>query len=484
MPDLGSGAERRGGSSPSIRTISINMNVTFDKKDELNASISVSIEPNDFTASYEKKLKDYGKKANIPGFRAGQAPKGVIEKMVGQSILLEEVNGLASKGLFDYIEENKLHVLGQPVMSEDTKIDELSKTASYTFSFDIGLAPEFELNISSADSYPFYTVNVTDEMVNDELNRLRKQMGVLTDVEEVGENDMVYVQLNELLDSGEVLEGGVNAPSVPLAINTIKDEVLNAQIRGLKKGETIKVNIFTLFNHDEMEMSHALGVQKQGVPDLGKEFNLTLNEIKRTTESEMNQEFFDKIYGKDQITTEEELRTKLSAEIKGYFDQQANHLLEHELFDSLVAKHNISLPDATLKRWLIDRHADKFNADNIEEGYIPEANYLRNHLLEEKILVSNDLKIDEEEIRNAAKAYTMQMFGGYNMGNLSDDILNSIIEPQMQKEEFRSRMINVAARNKVNDYLLNTITKDIKEVSVEEFNAIIAEHNGKHHHNH
>ena len=185
------------------------MNVTFEKKDELNGTISVSIEPNDFTASYEKKLKDYGKKANIPGFRAGQAPKGVIEKMVGQSILLEEVNGLASKGLFDYIEEHKLHVLGQPVMSEDTKIDELSKTASYTFSFDIGLAPEFELNISSADSYPFYSVSVTDEMVNDELARLRKQMGVLTDVEEVGENDMVYVALNELNENGEVLEGGV-----------------------------------------------------------------------------------------------------------------------------------------------------------------------------------------------------------------------------------------------------------------------------------
>ena len=276
----------------------------------------------------------------------------------------------------------------------------------------------------------------------------------------------------------------MNAASVPLAVNTIKDEALNALVRGLKKGDSTKVNIFTLFNHDEMEMSHALGVQKQGVPDLSKEFNLTLNEIKRTTESEMNQEFFDKVYGKDVVTSEEQLRSKLSEEIKGYFEQQANHLLEHELFDSLVAKHNISLPDATLKRWLLDRHADKFNADNIDEAYLPEAAYLRNHLLEEKILVSNDLKIDEQEIRNAAKAYTMQMFGGYNMGNLSDDILNSIIEPQLQKEDFRSRMINVAARNKVNDYLLNTITKDVKEVSVEEFNAIIAEHNSKHHHNH
>ncbi len=460
------------------------MNVTFEKKDDLNGTISVQISTGDYLANYDKRLRDYSKKANIPGFRAGHAPKGMIEKMVGNNLLLEEINTLASKGLFDYIEENKLNVLGQPVMNDDTKIDELNKTADYTFSFDIGLSPEIELNISAADTFTKYTVEVTPAMIDDELDRMTKRFGNLVEVEVAGENDMIYAGLTELLESGEVLDGGVNADSVPVAINTIKNEDIKAQILAAKKGDTFTVNIFGLFNNDESEMSHALGVQKQTIGDLSPNFRVELKEIKHTEKAELNQELFDKLYGENAISSEEELREKLKAEILGYFDQQAQHLLEHELFDHLVEKHNIVLPDAFLKRWLIDRHADKFNESNIEEGYIPEANYLKNHILEEKILLTAGIKIDDSDIRNAAFDYTKNMFGAYGNQGLSDELLLSIVEPQLKKEDFRSRMINVAARTKVNEYILNTVTIETKAVPTEEFNQIISQHNGKHHHSH
>jgi len=460
------------------------MNVTFEKKDDLNGTISVKISTEDYLANYDKRLRDYSKKANIPGFRAGHAPKSMIEKMVGNNLLLEEINTLASKGLFDYIEENKLNVLGQPVMNDDTKIDELTKTAEYTFSFDIGLSPEIALNISAADTFTKYTVEVTPEMIGDEVERMTKRFGNLVDVDVVGENDMVYVGLTELLESGEALEGGVDAESVPVAVNTITNEEIKAKVLAAKKGDTFTVNIFGLFNNDEGEMSHALGVQKQTIGDLSPDFKLELKEIKHTEKAELNQELFDKLYGENTITSEEELREKLKAEILGYFDQQAQHLLEHELFDHLVAKHNITLPDAFLKRWLIDRHADKFNQDNIEEGYIPEANYLKNHILEEKILLSAGIKIDEADIRDAAFAYTKNMFGAYGNQGISDEVMMSIVEPQLKKEDFRSRMINVAARTKVNEYILNTVTIETKAVPTEEFNQIISQHNNKHHHSH
>jgi trigger factor len=460
------------------------MNVTFEKKDDLNGTISVKISTEDYLANYDKRLRDYSKKANIPGFRAGHAPKSMIEKMVGNNLLLEEINTLASKGLFDYIEENKLNVLGQPVMNDDTKIDELTKTAEYTFSFDIGLSPEIALNISAADTFTKYTVEVTPEMIGDEVERMTKRFGNLVDVDVVGENDMVYVGLTELLESGEALEGGVDAESVPVAVNTITNEEIKAKVLAAKKGDTFTVNIFGLFNNDEGEMSHALGVQKQTIGDLSPDFKLELKEIKHTEKAELNQELFDKLYGENTITSEEELREKLKAEILGYFDQQAQHLLEHELFYHLVAKHNITLPDAFLKRWLIDRHADKFNQDNIEEGYIPEANYLKNHILEEKILLSAGIKIDEADIRDAAFAYTKNMFGAYGNQGISDEVMMSIVEPQLKKEDFRSRMINVAARTKVNEYILNTVTIETKAVPTEEFNQIISQHNNKHHHSH
>jgi trigger factor len=231
-------------------------------------------------------------------------------------------------------------------------------------------------------------------------------------------------------------------------------------------------------------MSHALGVQKQTIGDLSPDFKLELKEIKHTEKAELNQELFDKLYGENTITSEEELREKLKAEILGYFDQQAQHLLEHELFDHLVDKHNITLPDAFLKRWLIDRHADKFNQDNIEEGYVPEANYLKNHILEEKILLSAGIKIDEADIKDAAFAYTKNMFGAYGNQGISDEVMMSIVEPQLKKEDFRSRMINVAARTKVNEYILNTVTIETKAVPTDEFNQIISQHNNKHHHSH
>jgi trigger factor len=457
------------------------MNVTFEKKDALNGTISVNITMEDYLPTYEKKLKDYGKKANIPGFRAGHAPKGMIEKMVGNSLLLEEINGLASKGLFDYIDEHKMNILGQPVLTEDTKIDELNKSANYTFKFDLGLTPQIELNISNADTYVKYKAVVPDSMVDEEIARMKKSTGSLTDVEEVGADDMVYVALTELNDSDEPFEGGVHADAVPVAINTIKVDELKNELIGKSKGTELTVNVFALFNSDESEMGHALGIQKQTVADLNPTFKLVINEIKRTGESEINQEFFDKIYGAGVVSSMEELQVKIKEELGGYFNQQAQHLLEHELFDSLVAKHNIELPDDFLKRWLMERHADKFTPENLEEAYKPEANYLKNHILEEKIMVTNNIKVDDEDIKAAAIAYTKQMFGAYGNQGLSDDILMSIVEPQLQKEDFRSRMINMAVREKVNTWLLDTITIETKEVSMDEFNKIMETHNHKHH---
>jgi len=458
------------------------MNVTFEKKDALNGTISVGISTEDYLPSYEKKLKDYGKKANIPGFRAGHAPKGMIEKMVGNSLLLEEINALASKGLFDYIEENKLAILGQPILTEDTKIDALTKDANYTFNFDLGLSPEIELNISKADVYTKYAPVTSDEMIAEEIERMKKRFANLVDADVSEVNDMIYVTLSELGENGEILEGGVHAENVPVAINSIKLDELKNSLVGLTKGTFVDLNVFALFNNDEVEMSHALGIQKQTVSDLNTTFKLTVSEIKRTGSSEMNQEFFDKIYGPGVVSSEDELKEKIREELNAYFNQQAQHLLEHELFDSLVAKHNISLPDDFLKRWLMERHADKFTADNLEEAYKPEANYLKNHILEEKILTSNDLKVNDEDIKQAAINHTKQMFGAYGGAQgLSDEILMSIVEPQLQKEDFRSRMINVAVRLKVNEWLLNTITIENKEISADEFTKVMQAHNQQHH---
>lgn len=458
------------------------MNVTFDKKDALNGTISVQIESTDYMLTYDKKLKDYRKKANIPGFRPGTAPMGMIEKQVGNSILLDEINTAASKGLYDYINGEKINLLGEPVLNQETIINKLEKGLNYTFKFDIGMAPEFDLNIGKGDVFTKYGVSVDEAEVNEEIERMRKRFGKLEEVTIAEQdNDMVYLNLVELTDDKTALEGGVKADNVPMLLSTVKNAEAKALLTGISKGATSTVNIFTLFDNDEQEMSHALGVAKVGIADLNQNFSFEVVDIKRNVEGDINQELFDSAYGPGNITSLEALKEKVAEDIKGFYTSQADHLLEHNMMDTLVAKHNVTLPDEFLKRWLMDRYADKFNAENVEEAYKPEANYLKNHLVEEKIMKAADIKIEEADIRAAAVEYTKQMFGGYAMSGLNEDLINQLIEPSLKKEDYRSRMINSAVKIKVNAAVKDMITVEEKLVSKDEFMKIVEEHNAAHH---
>jgi len=460
------------------------MNVTIEKKDDLNATISVDIASSDYLPEVEKQLKEYQHKANIPGFRPGKAPKSMIEKMYGNTMLLEAINSAASKGLFDFIDGNKLNILGQPVLNDESKIDELAKDKNYVFKFDIGLSPDVKLDISADDKFVKYSVLIDDKMVDDEIDRLKKRFGTLTDVETASDNDMVYCSFDELDGSGNVLEGGAHADSAPVLTSTLKNDAIKKMFIGIAKDAELTVNIFELFDNDENEISHVLGVQKVGVKDLGPDFKLHVKEIKRNDEAELNQELFDKVYGPGTVNNIDELKVKIKEELSGYFQTQAEHLFEHGLIDTLVAKQHIPLPDSFLKKWLIDRHADKFNPENVDHNYEHEAEYLRNHLFEEKILADNGVKIEENDIREAAINYTKSMFGAYGTSGLNDELLNSIIEPSLKKEDYRSKMINLAVSNKVRNIAKSLVSVEMKELTADEFTAIISEHNSKHHHNH
>jgi trigger factor len=228
-------------------------------------------------------------------------------------------------------------------------------------------------------------------------------------------------------------------------------------------------------------MSHALGINKLTINDISKNFRVEVKEIKRNTPAEVNQELFDKVYGEGNVTSLEAFRDRIKQEVAGYYNSQTNHLFEHELLDRLVAAQQIQLPDEFLKKWLIDRHPDKFTAENVDENYGSEAKYLRNHLFEEKVLSENNTKIEEEDIRQAAISYTKSMFGSYGMGSLTDDMLAGIIEPSLKKEDYRSRMINLAVSQKVRDLIKDKVKVEEKTIDHETFVKVITEHNQKHH---
>jgi len=458
------------------------MNVTFDKKDALNGTISVSISSTDYMPDLEKKIKEYQKRANVPGFRSGMVPRGMIEKMYGTTLLLEAVNTTASRGLFDYIDEQKLNLLGQPVLTEDTKIDELTKGADYTFKFDVGLAPEFTLNVSDKDVFTKYKVVVSEKEIDEEIDRLQRRSGQLIEVETGTENDIVYTSMAELDEEGNVIEGGVYSDSTPVLIQSVKNEAIKNEFLGSTKGKSFDVNVFDLFDNNQTEISHAIGINKLTVADINKNFRVTVKEIKRNEKAELNQDLFDQAYGAGVVNSVEELREKIKAELETYFSGQADHLLEHEMLDSLVAKQNIELPDEFLKRWLIDRHADKFTPENVDDNYAAEAKYLRNHIFEEKVLTEAGVKVEEADIKQAAINYTKSMFGAYGTSGLNDEMLERIIEPSMQKEDYRSRMINLAVSQKVREVIKSKVSIKEQEIDSEEFFKVVAKHNEEHHH--
>jgi trigger factor len=430
----------------------------------------------------EKKIKEYQKRANVPGFRSGMVPRGMIEKMYGTTLLLEAVNTTASRSLFDYIDEQKLNILGQPVLTEDTKIDELTKGADYTFKFDVGLAPEFTLNVSDKDVFTKYKVAVSEKEIDEEIDRLQRRSGQLIEVETGTENDIVYTSMAELDEEGNVIEGGVYSDSTPVLIQSVKNEAIKNEFLGSTKGKSFDVNVFDLFDNNQTEISHALGINKLTVADINKNFRVTVKEIKRNEKAELNQDLFDQAYGPGVVNSLEELREKIKAELETYFSGQADHLLEHEMLDSLVAKQNIELPDAFLKRWLIDRHADKFTTENVDDSYAAEAKYLRNHIFEEKVLTEAGVKVEEADIKQAAINYTKSMFGAYGTSGLNDEMLERIIEPSMQKEDYRSRMINLAVSQKVRDVIKSKVSIKEQEIDSEEFFKVVAKHNEEHHH--
>jgi trigger factor len=457
------------------------MNVTFEKKDELNGTITVNISGNDYAPEVDKKLKQYQKQSNIPGFRPGMAPKSMIEKMYGNSLLLEAINTTASDKLFQYIEDNKLNILGQPVLTDDTKIDELVKGSDYTFKFEVGLAPQFAINYDAAGTFTKYNVTITDQMIDEEVDRMQKRMGTFADIDTAGDNDMVYVQMNELDDDGNIIEGGVTVESAPILTSTIKNEAIKQTFIGCKVASIFDVNVFDLFDNDHTEMSHALGINKLTINDISKNFRLEVKEIKRNTPAEVNQELFDKVYGEGNVISLEAFRERIKQEVAGYYTSQTDHLFEHELLDNLVAAQNIQLPDEFLKKWLIDRHPDKFSTENVDENYGSESKYLRNHLFEEKVLSENNTKVEEEDIRQAAISYTKSMFGSYGMGSLTDDMLAGIIEPSLKKEDYRSRMINLAVSQKVRELVKSKVKVEEKTIDHDTFVKNITEHNQKHH---
>ncbi len=449
------------------------MNITQDKIDNLNSVVTVKINPEDYKARVEKAIKDQAKKAKLPGFRPGMVPPAHIKKMYGKSILVDEINNMLNDTLTNYIKENNLEVLGQPLPRVDeSKEFSWDNTDEFEFIYELGLAPEFTIDISSKDKVDNYKIKVDDETLASRITNLRKSYGKMSNPDVSAENDVLYSELKQLSSDGSVFEGGINNTG-SIRLDLIKDENINKSLIGLKKGDVDEsFDIQKAFNNDAVQVAKVLGISEEDAAELKSNFQLTVNNINRLEEGDLNQEFYDKLFGEGVVNNEDEFKVKITEELESMMTQNSEQRLQNDLFKFSLEKIKMDLPDAFLKRWLKATN-EKISEKELEEGYEDFARNLKWTLIENKIMKDNQIEVKYDEVFQAAKKRLDAQFKMYSPQPVSEEQLGQYTVQFLQEKENANRIFEEVKAQKVFDHLKTAVTLDNKEIAYNKFNELV-----------
>lgn len=448
------------------------MNINRENIDDLNAVISIQLGKEDYEQKVEEVIADYRKKVSLDGFRKGKVPAGIVRRMYGKAILVEQINKIVSDALSDFLYENKLNILGEPIPNKDQKQIDFDTQSEFEFRFDIGLTPEVEVKLSKRDKIPFYEIIVDDAMIDSNVENYRKQLGNLKESETVSEKSMIKANLVQVTKDSEVIEGGIVKENAVLSVDKISDKATQKKLVGMKIGESLKINIVkSLVN--ETEISALLGIKKEEVKAIAPEFTLTINEISEFEDAEINQELFDKAFGKDVVKTEEEFRNKLAESIKLNFSKESEYRFMIDAKEKVNAKIETKLPEDFLKRWLLAVNEGKdIDAETIDKEFPLFLNDLKWQLIKSKVITENNIEVKEEEVLGYAIDMTRAQFAQYGLTNLPDEHLEGYAKEMLKKDEERKKMFERIFEQKVVDFIKESVKLEPKEVSVEEFGKL------------
>jgi len=447
------------------------MNIVRKDIDSNNATITISIEKADYSEKVEKTLRDYRKKANIPGFRPGMVPMGLLKKMYGKAILGEEINKILSDELYKYIHDNKVNMLGEPLPNDTEQKDiDFNTQEEFEFVFDLGLAPEFEVELNKKDKVKYYQITPGEEMINNQIKSYTGRFGKYIQEEVVEEKDMIKGELFELVD-GKAHETGINVNDAVLTPSYMKDEATKALFVGAKKGDVITFNPKTAFEN-EAEIASLLKISKEAVGNVASDFQITIESITRYVEAEVNQELFDKVFGEGVITSEEAFIGKIKETLQENLLQDSEYKFGLDARDALVKKYeSLSFPDAFLKRWLLATNKN-LTEETLEADYPKMIADLKWQLIKDKIAKANEIKVENEDVEAYGRKIARSQFAQYGMIGLDDSILDNYAKDLLKKEETLKNIIDKVAEDKVLAIVKDAVKLETKEVSIEEFNKM------------
>ena len=447
------------------------MNITKENIDDLNAVLKIKIEKTDYEDKVETVLKDYRKKATIKGFRPGMVPIGLIKKMYGKAVQLDEINKILTENIQKYITDEKLEILGDPLpkVDEQDKID-FDTQQDFTFSFELGLTPLFELKLSKKNKVNQYDIIVDEKMRSQYLENYTRRYGELKKAEQIEEKDVVKGRIEAIDENGNVIPEGPSVEETSLGIDIIKDEKIKKEFIGKNIHDTIDFDLKKAFPNDT-EIAGILHKKKEEVADLGANYRFTVNEISRFYPAELGKELFDKIFGEGVINSEEEFMKKIEEEIVANLKRESDFKLMMDIKNMTMEKTDFQLPEEFLKKWLL-RVNEKSTAEQIEKEFDSFRKDLKWQLIRNKVARDNEVKISEEELQKEAENITRYQFQQYGLFYTTDEQIANYAKETLKRDEDAKRIADKILDEKVILLIKELVKLEDKSVTTEEFNKL------------
>lgn len=442
------------------------MQVVKKEIDQLNATVTVTVEPADYQENVAKQLKDIRRKANIPGFRPGMVPAGLVKKMYGKAVLGEEVNKAINDGIFNYIKEQNLNILAEPLPNEqDTPNIDWDTQDTFSFAFDIALAPEFDAKLNGKNKLTYYDITVDDKMIQSRVEMYANRFGEYVQVDDVQAGDVLKGLLLEQK------EGGLKKENAILSPQYMSDEEQKALFMGAKKGDIITFNPMKAFGN-ETEVASLLDINKEEAKELNADFTFQIEGITRHEMAEVNAELFAKVYGEGNVADEAAFRQRITEELKANFVQDTNYKFGLDAKAAVLKKMDgIVFPDAFLKRWLLATN-ENMTEEKLNEDYPKMIEELKWHLAKDQLAQHFAVKVEKEDVEAYAKEMTRMQFAQYGLAGVEDAILTQYANDMLKKEDQLRGIVERVTENKVFEALKAAVKLETKEISYDDFGKL------------
>ncbi len=449
------------------------MNVSLQNIDKVSALLTVKLEKADYQEKVDKSLKSIRQKAQIPGFRKGMVPMSLVKKMYGKSVVAEEVNKALSEAVYKYIQDNKVNILGEPLPNEEKQQEiDFDTMEEFEFLFDIALAPEFKAEVDAKDEVDYYQIDVTEDMVNNQVKAYTQRNGKYEQVDVYEDNDMLKGLLAELDENGNTKEGGIQVEGAVMMPTYMKNDEQKAIFANAKVNDVLVFNPHTAWDGNAAELASLLKIDNEAAAEMKSNFSYQVEEITRHVEGELTQEIFDQVCGKDVVKTEEEFRAKVKEVIANQFVADSDYKFLIDARKMLMEKvGKLEFPDALLKRIMRLNNQDK-DEKFVEENYDKSIEELTWHLIKEQLVKANDIQVEQEDVVNMAKEATRAQFAQYGMMNVPEELLENYSKEMLKKKESVEGLVNRVVEAKLASALKSQVKLNYKAVSAEEFNKM------------